>query len=74
MALIDQGESGFNSRDYIKSKVIGYGIAFLTAGISSIMSSTKILKKAQSCCQKLASKLRNAKRFISICNWTANKL
>lgn len=74
MALVDQGASAFDRDDYIKSKIISYGISVITMGISAIMSSVKILNKALSLCRRLASKLRASTKLKSACNFLANKL
>ncbi|MDD9337856.1 MAG: hypothetical protein PV337_05505 [Rickettsiaceae bacterium] len=74
-ALIQQGQSAFNAKDYTKGKVISYGITILTMGIGAIMSSTKILNKAMNACRSLATKLRSIKGpFAGICKFLANQL
>ncbi|KAL1487767.1 hypothetical protein ABEB36_015602 [Hypothenemus hampei] len=67
-ALIQQGQSAFNKKDYVKGKVISYGISVLTMGIGALISSTKILSKAMNACRSLAAKLRAVKGpFAGIC-------
>ncbi|WP_341757414.1 hypothetical protein [Candidatus Tisiphia endosymbiont of Ditula angustiorana] len=74
-ALIQQGQSAFNAKDYTKGKVISYGITILTMGIGAIMSSTKILNKAMNACRSLATKLRSIKGpFAGICKFLGNQL
>ncbi|KAL1489919.1 hypothetical protein ABEB36_013845 [Hypothenemus hampei] len=75
IALIQQGQSAFNEKDYVKGKVISYGISVVTMGIDALMSSTKILNKAMNACRSLAAKLRAVKGpFAGICKFLANRL
>jgi preprotein translocase subunit SecA len=74
MALIDQGNAGFDQKEYNKGKLISYGISIATMGIGAIASSTRLLTKAMNACRSLADKLRKCTKFKNLCNWLANKL
>ena len=75
MALIDQGQTEFDKKDYNKGKIISYAISIVTMGIGAIVSSTKILTKAMNACKNLASKLRAVEGpFAKVCQGIANKL
>lgn len=74
-SLIHQGQSGFDKRDYIKGKVISYGISILAMGINVMLSSSQILTKAMNASRSLATKLREIKGpFVGICMFLADKL
>lgn len=74
-AFINQGQNKFDKKDYIKGKVISYGITIATMGIGALMSSTKVLNKAMNACRKLADKLRSVEGpFRKVCNFLAKQL
>lgn len=75
LALINQGEEGFNAKEYIKAKVISYGISLGTMAIGAALKSTKILGKAVRECQKLVLRLQKVSGpFAEVCEKAAKVL
>lgn len=57
-SLFDQSE--FSHEDYVKSKLISYGIALATMGIGAILQCTKMVRNAIDSIRKLAKRLNDA--------------
>lgn len=74
-SLIDQGESAFKKSDYVKGKLISYGISLATMGIGALINTTKFLNKAIKICKSFADKLRSVKGpFARICHGLASQI
>lgn len=68
----DQGQ--WNSEiqiAYIKGKVISYGIALVTLGITTALQCPKILKAAKNACQWISGTLRKSPYFTKACEYIA---
>lgn len=56
--LLSQGNSQFDRKQYLKSKVISYAISIASFGLVAIASSLKIMTKAISISRKMVKWLR----------------
>lgn len=72
--LISKGEEGFNAREYIKGKLISYGISILTLGFGAIASCIKMLNKAIQSFRALTTILKNSKHFKAFSTKVASRI
>ncbi|WP_341760877.1 DnaJ domain-containing protein [Candidatus Tisiphia endosymbiont of Thecophora atra] len=74
MELISSGETEFNEAEYIKGKLISYGISIATMGIGAVASSMKILNNSIKACRGLSKAFKNSKTMKTIFNKVADKI
>jgi len=74
IALISNGESEFNEKEYTKDKLISYGIGVATLGIGAVMSSMKILNNSIKVCKKLSTAFKKSKSMQTISKKIASKI